>query len=52
MEEEELGHISFPIYSPDLNPIEKMWTALKHSVAKEVPNNRGLIKCLLRGWET
>ena len=28
MEEEEFGQVLFPTYSPDLNPIENLWSAL------------------------
>jgi transposase len=43
--------ISIPSYSPDLNPIENLWSVIKRRVEKQSPTNlEQLKKCLLDEW--
>jgi len=50
--EEEFGQVLFPTYSPDLNPMENMWAALKQSVARDAPcTEERLVQSLLRNWK-
>jgi len=52
MMEEEFGQVLFPTYSPDLNPMENMWAALKQSVARDAPcTEERLVQSLLRNWK-
>ena len=52
MKKQELKLIDFPTYSPDLNPIENVWSTLKSKVAEENPRTeKGLIKSLRKNWE-
>ena len=44
--------LDFPTYSPDLNPIENMWSTLKYKVACDAPKSeRALVKSLINNWE-
>jgi transposase len=44
--------LDFPTYSPDLNPIENMWSTLKYRVACDAPKNeKNLINSIKRNWE-
>jgi len=52
LQNQGFGRVVFPIYSPDLNPIENLWSALKDSVAKDAPGTEDrLIASLKRNWE-
>lgn len=52
MANHNLERIKFPNYSPDLNIIENIWSALKDSVVKDAPCSKvGLIRSLQRNWE-
>ena len=52
LDENEFGRILFPSYSPDLNPMENLWSALKYAVACDAPNSEsGLIRSLKSNWE-
>lgn len=43
---------NFPTYSPDLTPIENLWSTLKTAVAKDNPKTEDkLRKSLLKNWE-
>ncbi|GFY15868.1 transposable element Tcb2 transposase [Trichonephila clavipes] len=33
LESEDIGHMDWPAMSPDLNPLEQVWDALKRAVA-------------------
>lgn len=51
---EELGleFVDFPTYSPDLNPIENLWSDLKGGVASDHPRTeQQLIRSLKKNWE-
>lgn len=53
MEKNELERLQFPTYSPDLNIIENLWSALKGSVACDAPRTENqLKKSLQKNWET
>ena len=40
-----------PSYSPDLNPIENVWSVLKHKVSERNPKTKfGMIKVLKEEW--
>ena len=44
--------IKFPEYSPDLNPIENLWSSLKQRVSHDAPKTeRQLISSLQKNWE-
>ena len=52
------GHIDsmdildWPPYSPDLNPIENIWSWLKVQVSREIPQNIDeLIKIIKKHWD-
>lgn len=50
--EKRFSFINFPTYSPDLNPIENLWAALKDSTARDAPATREeLIESLQRNWD-
>ena len=43
--------IDFPTYSPDLNPIENVWSTLKYKVACDAPESeRELNRSLQSNW--
>lgn len=43
--------LDFPTYSPDLNPIENLWSTLKYRVACDVPKTeQALVKSLEANW--
>ena len=39
MQERDISVISWPAYSPDLNPIETIWNEMKDWLAREYPNS-------------
>ena len=44
--------LDFPTYSPDLNPIENMWSTLKYRVACDGPKTEAaLLRSLQAHWE-
>ena len=44
--------IDFPPYSPDLNPIENIWSILKQNVSKRQPKDKkSLIKVVKEEWK-
>ena len=47
--------ITMPPYSPDLNPIEKIWGIMKNKVyeigAREYENRKELKSCMNKTWE-
>ena len=50
-DDEKIEIIDFPTYSPDLNPIENMWSTLKYRVACDAPTNEEeLIQSLIDNW--
>ena len=52
MKDQGFGQVVFPTYSPDLTPIENLWSTLKESVAKDAPTTEErLIASLRRNWE-
>ena len=52
MEENIPQKINSPPYSPDLNPIENVWSILKNNVEKSEPKNlRELKKSINTSWE-
>ena len=52
IEDVGLEQVQFPPYSPDLNPIENLWSALKESVACDNPRSGSGMKASLRAnWE-
>ena len=52
LEKQGLNLIKFPSYSPDLNPIENLWSALKGRVASDNPRNETeLTRSLVRNWD-
>ena len=49
--EQGLNLVDFPIYSPDLSPIENLWSSLKHSVSLDDPKTKAQLKeSLLKNW--
>lgn len=51
-DDEKIEIIDFPTYSPDLNPIENMWSTLKYRVACDAPTDEEeLIESLIDNWE-
>jgi len=54
LEENGLLRIGFlPTNSPDLNPIENVFSQMKHSIQEEAPSTENeLRECLIRAWET
>ena len=52
MKGQNFNLIKFPTYSPDLSPIENLWSAVKVAVAKDNPKTNASLKAsLLRNWE-
>ena len=46
-----INTIDWPSNSPDLNPIENMWTIIKNNVEKRMPQNiNELTKFLAEKW--
>jgi len=44
--------IDWPANSPDLNPIENLWSIVKHNVEKRMPENISELKqYLVEEWE-
>ena len=44
--------LEFPTYSPDLNPIENLWSTLKGSVRRDAPKTeKQLVNSLKRNWQ-
>ncbi len=44
--------VPFPPYSPDLNPIEKIWNDLKDMVEEESPTNEEELKnSIIENWK-
>jgi len=44
--------IDWPSNSPDLNPIENLWSIVKHNVEKRIPSNISeLNQYLVEEWE-
>jgi hypothetical protein len=61
LQEHAISYIDWPPHSPDLNPIEHMWAALKRKLYRLYPHIRNLnnneadraelIRCLELAWE-
>jgi len=52
LERHGLNFVDFPTYSPDLNPLENVWAALKREVANDQPRTESELKNSLRNnWE-
>jgi len=50
-DDEDIEIIDFPTYSPDLNPIENVWSTLKYKVACDAPESeRELKRSLQSNW--
>ena len=50
--EKKVEVLPWPPFSPDLNPIENLWSILKLKVAKMCPKNREELESLInREWE-
>ena len=50
--ENSICTIDWPSNSPDLNPIENMWTIIKNNVEKRMPQNiNELTRFLIEEWE-
>ena len=48
-----LSLVKFPSYSPDLNPIKNLWSALKNNIAKDNPKTeRQLVNSLKKNWQS
>ena len=44
--------ILWPSYSPDLNPIENVWSVLKSNISQyRVTTQRGLVSAIKKEWE-
>ena len=62
LEEHNVDVIDWPLYSPDLNPIENLWALLKAEMYWQFPNLIGmpnteatldyLIQCAIHTWDT
>ena len=51
MKRQKFKFMEFPTYSPDLSPIENLWSALKVAVAKDKPKNEtSLRRSLHNSW--
>ena len=51
LEEKEVELLKWPLFSPDLNPIEHMWDEVERRMKKEKPKNETELKqSLLRVW--
>ena len=52
MEEVGLETLKWPSCSPDLNPIENLWSIVKMAVYKKRPKNKSILKArLIHQWE-
>lgn len=52
MLEQNFDLVDFPTYSPDLSPIENVWSTLKEAVAVDNPKTeKQLRKSLLKNWD-
>ena len=53
MQRQGFDTIDFPTYSPDLSPIENLWSSLNGAVAADNPKTeRQFERSLLKNWET
>lgn len=51
-EDENIEIIDFPTYSPDLNPVENVWSTLKYKVACDAPESEDELKrSLKKNWK-
>src|SRR5689334_11212350 len=52
MQENFMQTLDWPTYSPDLNPMENIWSWLKREVSKDLPENMSQLKnSLLRHFK-
>jgi len=52
IEDHGLERLTYPTYSPDLSPIENLWSTLKHNVKCDAPRNEAaLCRSLRENWE-
>ena len=53
LEDHGVSVLSWPPYSPDLNPLENIWAMMVQLVARENPKTRDeLIQCIQRAWDS